>query len=152
MSEYLEFRECAGCGELFLVQSPFAHRAKWCSDRCRKQTLYSTPCVDCGAPTNGSDGRGAHQRCQACNGQEAARRERDRAAPQRELIERLWREGWTSQQIAERVGVAAQPKGFVSRCRQRGYDLPLRHPGSSAWHKAHPEHMERARQARRAAA
>lgn len=41
---------------------------KWCSDRCRK-SQYSVPCEDCGAPLNGSDGRGrnAPRRCVRCN-------------------------------------------------------------------------------------
>lgn len=39
----------------------------WCSERCRK-TKYSASCLDCGAPLNGSDGRGpnAPARCFAC--------------------------------------------------------------------------------------
>jgi hypothetical protein len=42
---------------------------KWCSERCRK-LQYSRPCVDCGKPLNGSDGRGpdAPTRCVACSG------------------------------------------------------------------------------------
>lgn len=65
---FLEFRECAGCGELFPIRSKHAKRAKWCSDRCRKRQ-YSTPCIDCGAPTNGSDGNGAKspKRCALCD-------------------------------------------------------------------------------------
>lgn len=31
---------------------------KWCSDRCRKVTLYGGECRVCGAVTNGYDGRG----------------------------------------------------------------------------------------------
>lgn len=39
---------------------------KWCSERCRKQQ-YRGVCVDCGAPTDGSDGRGnAATRCADC--------------------------------------------------------------------------------------
>lgn len=40
---------------------------KWCSEKCRK-TKYSVPCVDCGYPLNGSDGRGenAAMRCNQC--------------------------------------------------------------------------------------
>jgi hypothetical protein len=32
---------------------------KWCSERCRKQTLYAGTCERCGGKTNGSDGRAA---------------------------------------------------------------------------------------------
>jgi hypothetical protein len=42
-------------------------RVKWCSDKCRK-TKYSRPCVDCGKPTDGSNGHGpkAPARCTVC--------------------------------------------------------------------------------------
>jgi hypothetical protein len=65
---FLEFRECAGCGELFPIRNKMARKAKWCSERCRK-AQYSTPCVDCGGPTGGSNGRGEHasKRCVACD-------------------------------------------------------------------------------------
>lgn len=62
-------RHCQGC----YVQLPPTRNGntkprKWCSDRCRKQTLYSVPCVDCGKRLNGSDGRGPNAaiRCLAC--------------------------------------------------------------------------------------
>lgn len=57
-------RACAGCGGPL----PTSHgRRKWCSERCRRQTLYAGRCVDCGAPTNGSDGPGrAGERCLPC--------------------------------------------------------------------------------------
>ena len=58
---------CQGCGTTGM-QTAQAPRRKWCSDRCRKQTLYAGTCIDCGAPTNGSDGRGpnAAKRCIPC--------------------------------------------------------------------------------------
>jgi hypothetical protein len=58
---------CKGCGvELPPNKAPGQAR-KWCSGRCRKQTLYAGACVDCGAPTNGYDGPGkASERCVPC--------------------------------------------------------------------------------------
>lgn len=57
---------CQGCGAP--TPASRGNRArKWCSERCRKVTLYSRPCLDCGAPTN-ADGRVTNPsvRCNAC--------------------------------------------------------------------------------------
>jgi hypothetical protein len=55
-----------GCCNL-LKPSRRARPRKWCSDECRKRTLYAGTCIDCGASTNGSDGPGkASERCQSC--------------------------------------------------------------------------------------
>jgi len=60
---------CAGCGASFERVQRRGRAPKWCSDRCRKRTLYSIPCVDCGASLNGSDGRGPNApiRCVVCS-------------------------------------------------------------------------------------
>ena len=56
---------CRGCGTP--ITPPQYGRRIWCSDRCRKQTSYSTPCVDCGQPTNGSEGHAiTRERCGTC--------------------------------------------------------------------------------------
>lgn len=61
---------CKGCGTELAPRDPHvpAPPRKWCSERCRKQTLYSRPCADCGKPLNGSNGTGpnAYVRCQPC--------------------------------------------------------------------------------------
>lgn len=58
---------CAGCGVELSPPKKHNHRQKWCSERCRKRTLYSGVCVDCGALTSGDGGRsGAPRRCHAC--------------------------------------------------------------------------------------
>lgn len=66
---FLAFVECAGCGESFPVRNKKAlNRAKWCSERCRRQTLYSKPCPGCGKPMDGSNGpHVAPRRCVACD-------------------------------------------------------------------------------------
>jgi hypothetical protein len=59
---------CHGIGctnELAPNRAPGRPR-KWCSDRCRKRTLYAQPCVDCGEPTDGSQGFQAEPRCLRC--------------------------------------------------------------------------------------
>jgi hypothetical protein len=60
-------RTCEGCGSPLPPNKALGRRRKWCSERCRKLTLYSRRCVDCGAVCN-VDGRvaGAAERCLAC--------------------------------------------------------------------------------------
>jgi hypothetical protein len=58
---------CHGCGTP-VEQRSHGRRRKWCSDRCRKVTLYSRPCLDCGATVN-LDGRvtDPNVRCVECS-------------------------------------------------------------------------------------
>lgn len=57
---------CQGCGTTG-VQTTHARLRKWCSERCRKSTLYGGVCEDCGGPTDGSAGLGkAATRCRGC--------------------------------------------------------------------------------------
>lgn len=59
MSVTNEIRTCHGKDSVF-------SRRKWCSERCRRVTMYSRPCVDCGQPTDGSDGLRDEPRCRCC--------------------------------------------------------------------------------------
>lgn len=57
---------CAGCGGPLPPQKAGRPR-KWCSERCRKQTMYGGTCRFCGATTNGYDGPGtASDVCKVC--------------------------------------------------------------------------------------
>lgn len=58
---------CVGCGAT-LPPRRVARPRKWCSDRCRKLTLYARPCLDCGKRIN-TDGSvtNAAERCINCN-------------------------------------------------------------------------------------
>ena len=58
--------QCEGCTALFEWSVAPGQTPRWHSDRCRKQTLYAQPCVDCGTETNGSDGRVDVPRCRPC--------------------------------------------------------------------------------------
>jgi hypothetical protein len=49
---------CQGCAVDLPPKKWKGPDRKWCSNRCRKQTLYSGTCRECGARTNGSDGPG----------------------------------------------------------------------------------------------
>lgn len=60
-------RLCQGC-ETLLPPSNGPRARKWCSDSCRKRTLYSGTCVDCGGATDPSNGRAnAATRCRNCH-------------------------------------------------------------------------------------
>lgn len=113
---------CHGCGEALPPAKKYAHRRKWCSERCRKQTLYSTACVDCGGRTTG-DGS-YHLRCQRCNGIATAARQREEWAPVKRLIEQMWADGMTATQIGHALGGSGPIN--QSSLRSRGYDLPHR--------------------------
>lgn len=62
-------RVCQGCGTDLPPKTRPGRDRKWCSDRCRKLTLYARPCLDCGTPVN-VDGRVANAavRCNPCDG------------------------------------------------------------------------------------
>jgi len=52
---------CGGCGK------PIPGNRMWCSNRCRRNTLYGGTCIDCGAPTSGANGPlEAAPRCKPC--------------------------------------------------------------------------------------
>lgn len=129
--EFLAFVECAGCHELFPVRKKMAlNRAKWCSERCRR-SQYSTPCVDCGAPTDGSNGHGknASKRCARCNLTYTSVLAHERSLEHRERVERLWKQGLTLCEMAEAMGwknvQVAQVQ--ISILRSKGVDLPHRY-------------------------
>lgn len=148
---------CHGCGTELPPVSRAVHNRKWCSERCRKQTLYGGTCIDCGAPTGGSDGRSpnASKRCVPCGSRYAAALSVERAAPKRQLIERLWAEGKTSREIAAIVGWGtSQPGTAICILRNRGYNLPHRRtPEQIARITADGgEHLRRARAVLKAAA
>jgi hypothetical protein len=56
---------CWGCGAA-IGPSRGGRRRKWCSDRCRKATLYSGVCVDCGGATAYSGTATPSDRCVPC--------------------------------------------------------------------------------------
>lgn len=58
---------CQGCNTTLPPKTWVGRDRKWCSETCRKRTLYSRRCVDCGAVCN-TDGRvtDASERCKAC--------------------------------------------------------------------------------------
>lgn len=115
------------------------NRAKWCSERCRR-SQYSTPCVDCGAPTDGSNGRGksAPKRCARCSSAYTSVLAHERSLEHRERVERLWKQGLTLREMAEAMGwknvQVAQVQ--ISTLRSKGVDLPHRYSPERAQNTA----------------
>jgi endogenous inhibitor of DNA gyrase (YacG/DUF329 family) len=120
---------CQICGAELPSQSRGKPR-KFCSEKCRKQQ-YSTPCVDCGAPTSGNDGHGprASKRCLPCGSAHSANLAKSRGRERRALVERLWREGKLAREIGAILGWnGGAAATHISMLRARGYDLPYRRP------------------------
>lgn len=106
----LAARTCAGCGTELPPQTWTGRSRKWCTDRCRKRTLYGRRCIDCGGYCDGSSGNLRQAtRCQEC-------------ATRHATAERKWTD--------ETVGVAllkwAREKGRAPTVEdaQRDPDLP----------------------------
>lgn len=57
---------CQGCS--VPISKPRRGGRKWCSEACRKRTMYGAPCPDCGALMYGGNGRGpdAPKFCREC--------------------------------------------------------------------------------------
>lgn len=87
-------------------------------DKARK-AAYGGECVDCGARTDGSDGRAnAPKRCAKCH----ARRDEERNA----RIFEAWGRGESAAEIAAREGMTVTAVGsLVHHHRSRGRDLAL---------------------------
>lgn len=109
---------CAGCGTA-IEQPPRGKPRKWCSDRCRKRTLYGGTCKLCGAVTNGYDGPGtAAEVCIDCY-------ETRNAERNAEIIER-WNEGEPEWYIAEEMGLdGIAVRSVVQIARRHGGQVAL---------------------------
>lgn len=109
---------CRGCG-VPLPPSRGGRPRVWCSERCRKGS-YARPCLDCGKPTSGSDGRGPHapKRCVRCAATALENRER-RGAARAGLVE--WQDGDLLDAL---------------RCYHREHpDRPVTIPGYKRWYR-----------------
>jgi hypothetical protein len=114
---------CDGCGEEFVYSNRRGRNPRWCSNLCRKRTLYSGTCEVCGAPTNGSNGREkAPKRCAAHNpGWETVHSQAE-ARTKRMLA--LRRQGLLNHEIAEREGVSVPVVAdLLQRRRVARFDL-----------------------------
>lgn len=115
-------RHCKGCGAA-LPPEPVRRGRKrvWCSDYCRKQTLYATAdCISCGTrlPYYGHPEPPEGRRCIDC--------EQTRNAECNARIVRAWNEGEPEWYIAEREGLSGgQVRGVIKSARERGERVEL---------------------------
>ena len=118
-------RECPGCGEDL---TDTHGKTKWCSERCRKETLYSGVCVDCGGKTNGRASGFAREssRCRQCA--LGAKSERN------ELLAEMWEADEPTWYIAEKLDMTetAVCAWVDNERRLRGGGLSLRRLGGNA--------------------
>lgn len=56
-------RNCDGCGGPLAANVAPGPARRWCSERCRKATLYGGRCTICGDPTDGSQGPARAEAC-----------------------------------------------------------------------------------------
>ena len=121
--------DCQGCGARLALSKAPGQPRKWCSETCRK-SQYAGVCLDCGAPTSGSDGRGprASKRCSGCAGFVAARAAlREQRDEYYREVERLWKAGMTTMEIASEMDTTVLTIGTrLHRMRRDGWDVPFR--------------------------
>lgn len=111
--------------------NPVSSRRKWCSDRCRKQTMYGQPCVDCGRLTNGSDGKRKKPRCVPCASlaviARGTRSDMVRHAVREARIREMWADGATMKAIAAALDTTPTSISTdIHRMRVRGVDVAYR--------------------------
>jgi transposase len=119
-------RECPGCGEDLTDRHG---KTKWCSDRCRKETLYSGECIDCGGRTTGK-ANGLDRvpdRCRECA--KATKTERN------ELLREMWEADKPTWYIAQSLGMtegAVTSWIHTERSLRDRRDLSLRRLGGDS--------------------
>lgn len=117
--------------------NPVSGRRKWCSEPCRK-SQYASVCVDCGAPTSGSDGRRAEPRCRSCTRKSSVARgdraDMVRAMAKRQMIVRMVGEGRSNREIATELGTTVKTISWGNGAHAEirlGSTVPLRLPADS---------------------
>lgn len=109
----MDVNRCQGCDEP-LPPSKGGVPRKWCSERCRKSTLYSATCTRCGARDNGSEGRrDGDWLCGDCKHDE-------QYAERNKRIIELWEAGQTAPEIGAELGMeAGAVTSWINTIRQR---------------------------------
>ena len=124
---------CLGCGAP-IIKDWNGPDPKWCSEWCRKQS-YAANCEECGAPTNGSNGRGpnAARICGACNSARLAAEAVEFGRLRAEDLLAMWNAGARRSDIARIFHVKpATVSSTIGRLRGRGYPFQVRRPDSQA--------------------
>lgn len=95
-------------------------------------TAGAAACADCGKVRAGAKWD-AYERCDECERESRKRARRARC----QEIERLWNEGLSLREIAERLdSTVSSIGGTLTRMRDEGWNVPLRHHGKFAERRA----------------
>lgn len=113
---------CPHCGG---PVPPSTKGRKWCSDRCRKtawnRTHFVKACPGCGTQIKRS-----RTRCLHCHFEQVEAKTNEKFG----AMERLWAEGLTEAEIAERLGMKVKVVGVqIQRAKGRGFSFPYRRAG-----------------------
>lgn len=121
---------CEGCGKRFRWVVIRGRRRKWCSDRCRKWTLYSVPCEKCGELYGGiANGKaGVRARfCKTCAAEVSAAKMVAFGKAVLAEVEVMWAEGLKLREIAAEMGwTPGSTHSYVAKQRAKGAALPRR--------------------------
>jgi len=130
----LQVLECAGCEQVFTWRTKSCRRPIWCSDKCRKRTLYSGTCVDCGGRTDGvASGKTPVERCRDCSNRRQGDRSRQVGIALLGELEALYAEGRPIAEIAQILEFTTGGlNAYIVRHRAKGANLPYRRNNSSA--------------------
>ena len=120
---------CRGCGVPVPPNRAPGRMRIWCSEACRKNTLYGGTCQDCGKRTHGGDGFDAPKLCLACASKRTGLALRIDEIETATLID-MYRSGMTFPEIDRAMGFdTPRAASRISRLRAMGYDIPHRHNG-----------------------
>jgi biotin operon repressor len=116
-------KECPGCG----TDLTGTHgRTKWCSERCRRHTMYSNRCRHCGASVYDGSAQPPDE-CGECLREE-------RFGERNGRLREMWEADEPTWYIAEKLGMSeiAVTTWVDGRRRKHDEDLPLRRLGGDA--------------------
>jgi hypothetical protein len=145
---------CQGCGVALKPNKAQGRKRVWCSERCRKRTMYSGECVDCGASTYSGDAV-PPERCRHCSGRLQGERQQASFVGFRKMVEEMWAEGMTCREIGAALGWGkSMSVTGIAQMRARGYNLPHRYSAERRARMAvgMEARMAKARAARKVAA
>jgi hypothetical protein len=122
-------KSCRGCDADI---SGTHGKQEWCSEKCRKDTLYGGKCEGCGARTNGNNGPGtAARRCVPCTSDANRKWTRDR------ILTKIheWAERYGQPPVASDWNPALAPASTAKtvRARYEGGGWPSTTSVSNYW-------------------
>lgn len=109
---------CTGCNEPLPPNKAPGPPRKWCSERCRRRTMYTTPCKTCGAAVYDGSAKPPDE-CGDCKYRRTYRERNER-------IFKAWNEGEPAWYIGEREGMTETQVGsLINHHRGLGRNLVL---------------------------